>query len=109
MPENPNRFEPVYETHRTEWNGIALTIRHCRSWLSSKAETTTQHIEVCTVPRVPLPITETGYRSIFLNGADGLSEFDDDPVAYVTAHINFAAQSKAWRDKEDARRQFDLF
>jgi len=97
------------QTYQVEWQGIALEIRHCPSWLSTNSEMTTQHIEICSEGRVALPVTETGYRSHFMNGADSLAEFDNDPVAFVHFWLDDAAKDKAWLAQVEAARQYSLF
>lgn len=57
-------------TTRLIWRGIAIDVRSEANWLN----TGLTHIEVETTPRTPLPITETGYRSHFINPAD-LAEY----------------------------------
>ena len=74
---------PEYQFFNVTWQGIDLDIRHCDRWLCSTSEHIIQHIEIRSADKVPLPITNTGYRSCFLNGADALAELDKDPVQYV--------------------------
>jgi len=100
--------QPEYQTYRTQWQGIALEIRHCPSWLSSNSEMVTQHIEICSAGRVALPITETGYRSHFMNGAEVLDAFNNDPVAFVLAWLDDAGQSQEWLAQVEAARQYTL-
>lgn len=47
---------------RFAWRGVEIEVLFERNWLNSD----TDHIEVHTEPRTPLPITETGYRSHFI-------------------------------------------
>lgn len=103
------RWHPHYETHTACWEGIDLIIRHCRSWSPQQSEFKTQHIEVQAALSQPLPITDTGYRSIFINGTEALSNFDNDPVAYVLAYIRDEASKTKWRKKQEADRQMSLF
>ena len=97
------------ETHTIVWRGITIEVRYEASWLGSKGKFSTSHLEVDV--RAPecaeIPITETGYRSHFAN--PGTIEDAGGPVAFVTAWLNEAAQSKGWKDKEDASRQYALF
>lgn len=87
------------------WSSIAITIRHTPDWLPGDAELVIQHIEVHAADRVPLPITETGYRSHFMIGKEALLGFDNDPVKFVVEWLDEAAQSNQWRKN----RQLDLF
>lgn len=108
----PSRPEPEaleYQTYQAEWQGIALEIRHSSRWLCSHGEMVTQHIEIRSEGKVALPVTETGYRSHFMNGADALAEFNNDPVAFVLFWLDEAANDKAWLAKVEAARQYSLF
>ena len=87
------------------WQSIKFTVRHNPNYYVSDDGFVTQHIEVITVDRVPLPITKTGYRSIFLNGKQALDEFDNDPIAYVMAWMETAAKEKQWLGQQ----QMSLF
>ncbi|SNZ20069.1 hypothetical protein [Cohaesibacter gelatinilyticus] len=97
---------PTYEAFQLTWHGIGLTVRHSPAWYQQQQDGfVTQHIEVISDDRVPLPITETGYRSHFMNGQDALGEFEGDPVAFVNWWLDEAAQSPDWL----ASRQLSLF
>lgn len=98
-----------YQAHPTKWHGINLEIRHCPSWLSSQSEMVTQHIEIRSEDRVALPITGSGFLSHFMNGADAMAEFDNDPVKFVHCWLDEAANSKEWRKQVEAARQLSLF
>ncbi|MGC1497063.1 MAG: hypothetical protein WA790_14730 [Sulfitobacter sp.] len=93
----------TYQEHHIHWQGIAIVVRHCSDWAAAFLDV--QHIEVVSENREALPITETGYKSHFLTGADALKEFGGCPVAYVTAWLNHAAQSKRWQ----GQRQLSMF
>lgn len=109
--ERPNELpeQLEYQTYQAQWQGIGLEIRHCPRWLCSSGELITQHVEVRSVDKVPLPITNTGYRSHFMHGAEALAEFDDDPVAFIVWLLDEAAKSKEWQQRVEADRQFELF
>ncbi len=100
---------PEYQTFNATWQGIDLEIRHCPRWLCSSGDYVTQHIEIRSAGKVRLPITETGYRSHFMNGAEALAEFDDDPVAFVLWMLDGAGQNKEWLAQVEADRQYSLF
>lgn len=97
------------ESHTIVWRGITIEVRYEPCWLGSEGEFSTAHLEVrAQMPdRAAIPITETGYRSHFAN--PGEIEDEGGPVAFVTAWLNEAAQSKGWKEKEDASRQYALF
>lgn len=98
-----------YQTYQTEWQGIGLTIQHCPRWLCSHGEMITQHIEIRSAGKVPLPITATGYRSHFINGAEALAEFNHDPAKYVLWWLEDAAKDPQWKQFEEAAQQYSLF
>lgn len=101
--------DPKYEIHQANWEGIDLVVSHCRAWLGSRSDFQIQHIEVRSAEFVALPITETGYRSIFLNGSEALFEYQNDPVNYVLSYIRHKAKTKEWKKHVEQRRQPDLF
>ena len=94
-----------YQTSRASWRGIDLTIRHCPAWLHIHCGPV-HHLEIASDGRVPLPITRTGYRSHFLTGSQALAAYGDDPVAYVLAWLEAAANEPG--SEADAR-QLALF
>jgi hypothetical protein len=108
FPE-PEAKTNEYQIYPTEWQGIPLEIHHCPNWLNSHGEMTIQHIEIRSEGKVALPVTETGYLSHFMNGADALGEFNDDPVEFVFWWLEQAAKSKEWLAKVEAGRQYSLF
>lgn len=86
----------------TQWRGVALEIAHmtCR-------DAGIDHIEIMSARRVPLPITETGYKSLFVDPepvthAGGAEEF-------VLAWLDHEATSAAWKRYEAQDRQLSLF
>ncbi|MBV1864925.1 MAG: hypothetical protein KUG74_10870 [Rhodobacteraceae bacterium] len=105
----PETEATEYQTYQSDWLGIKLEIRHCPSWLSSHGEMTTQHIEIRSEGKVALPITETGYRSHFMNGAEALAQFNYDPVEFVLWWLEDAAKDPKWKRHEEAARQYSLF
>ncbi|WP_323772155.1 hypothetical protein [Antarctobacter sp.] len=108
IPERCERAE--YEIYQMTWRDIAVEIRHCPSWFSVPEDGfVTQHIEIRSAEKRLLPITETGYRSHFLNGADALAEFDHDPVAFVFWWLDEAAKDPSWTRMEEDDRQGSLF
>ena len=94
-----------YAEYDVEWRGFSIKIRHCSNWLSTSSDFITQHIEVIAEDRQSLPITSTGYRSCFLNGAAAISDWDDDPVRITLDWLDNEARSKGWQGD----RQLSLF
>ena len=96
---------PKTTTHKLVWRHVTAKIRHTPDYIS-KGWT---HIELVVVaPKgAPLPITETGYRSHFLD-ADDLAQAGG-PVAFFHDWNEREARSKAWARIEFKWRQLELF
>jgi hypothetical protein len=88
--------------YRLQWDGIGVTVRHCPDQWNI-----IDHIEVMSDNRVPLPITETGYRSHFLNKA--LIEPYGDAAAFVLAWLEEEARSAEWQTYKLGSQQLSLF
>ena len=76
-----------YEIHTLEWRGML--------------------IEALEPARVPLPVTETGYRSHFTSPEE-IAEAGG-PVPFIRAALDDAAKDPAWKAHEAAARQYSLF
>lgn len=90
------------EHHAIVWRGLAATVVFTPdSWAGHS------HIEVIAEPRTPLPITETGYRSLFLH----VGEVEDagGAASFVMRWLDTASKSPAWRAALAASRQGSLF
>ena len=87
-----------------EWRGISIEISHVSRWC---AVTGIDHIEVSSAGRVPLPITGTGYRSLFIY-PEHFAAYGS-AANYVRAWLDEAAQDDAWKREEQAARQLSLF
>lgn len=69
------------------WNGIGLTIRYTpQKW------GVMDHLEIMSDNRQPLPITRTGYKSLFLCP----EELDRPPVDFVLWLLDNSAEAKDW-------------
>ena len=77
------------EQHNITWRGIALTVTFKPNWLN-----VADHLEIATEGRVPLPVTETGYRSHFM--AVGSIAAYGGPVAYATDWLDQEAARVGW-------------
>lgn len=77
------------EKHTIVWRGIVLTITFTPDWL-----TVADHLEIATEGRVPLPVTETGYRSIFLH--QGAVALKGGAVAYTVSRLDEEAHRVGW-------------
>lgn len=77
------------EQHCITWRGVAITITFTPNWLG-----VADHLEIISDRRAPLPVTETGYRSIFLH--QGAVARNGGPVAYATARLDDEARRVGW-------------
>lgn len=84
------------------WRGIRMEITHVTSYFSGM-----DHIEIHTEGKLPIPITETGYKSHFFP-TGGLGEYET-AVDYVLAWLEHEAKRKTWKARELASRQLSLF
>jgi hypothetical protein len=89
-------------TTRTSWRGIAIQVdfEACR-WSG-----TFDHVEVRSIDRSPLPITETGYRSAFMPSGEVSA---DNYVSAVLSWLDEEAKSEQWKVSEQKSRQLTLF
>lgn len=87
------------------WRGITCTVVHTTNYIWPGQS----HLElaVLTTPRIPLPITPTGYISHFV--AEDAVIAAGGAVAFFIAWLDREATSKAWTRAELASRQGDLF
>jgi len=93
-----------YQITCATWRGITLEIRHCSMW-SKIAEI--DHIEVKSEDRQVLPVTETGYRSLFIKPE--YIEAHGNAQAYVLGWLDEEAKSPEWTRKEADGKQLSLF
>ncbi|TNE42954.1 MAG: hypothetical protein EP341_11690 [Sphingomonadales bacterium] len=83
---------------RIDWRGIGMTlIFHPYRWGGP-----CDHIEIFSDGRVPLPVTETGYKSHFVVAGTIPPEA---LVDHVTAWLDENARSDRWKEQ----RQLSLF
>ncbi|MBS0243032.1 MAG: hypothetical protein JSS20_12710 [Proteobacteria bacterium] len=84
---------------------VTIEITHTRGYLVKGQD----HIEIqVKKPRgARLPITETGYRSHFINALELAN--DGGPVSFVSAWIERESTSREWQKREVSRAQGDLF
>jgi len=93
-----------YAVSRADWRGIGLEIRHCANWCAMVGM---DHIELVSIERVPLPITQTGYKSHFIS-PERIAEIGT-PVEYALAWLDHEAESAEWKKVEFEARQLSLF
>lgn len=102
MPRKPYVGKVV---ERFTWRSIKMTATHTPNYLSEGWS----HIELRVVSKgaPPIPITETGYRSHFLDEED--LKAAGGPAAYFLAWLDREASSKAYARAMQKWRQMDLF
>ena len=98
-----------YAIIHKNWNGIEIEIRWIADYVSFDDGQSMAHLEVESVKpaRAPLPITETGYRSHFINRSN--VDHMGGPEAYVEAWIHEMSHTHAWRETAVASTQLALF
>ena len=67
------------------------------------------HVEIRTLKpaRAGLPITDTGYRSVYITAPE-LADHGG-AKAFILKALNDGAESRAWKNAEAQRRQLTLF
>lgn len=77
------------ERHKITWRGIGIEITFTPEKFGM-----TDHIELHSERKAPLPVTETGYRSHFVTA--GAVAHHGGAVAFVTAWLDHEAQRTGW-------------
>jgi len=85
LSSNPTKSYCIYQA---EWRGISLEIGHAPSWLKG-----IDHIEIRSANNVPIPITETGYKSLFIPSAQ--TDITSNPVTNILAWLDHDADIDA--------------
>lgn len=90
---------------RFTWRGVQLSATHTPNYISAGWS----HVELRVLkPKgVPVSITETGYRSHFLDETDLIAA--GGPAAFFRAWLDREATSKAYAKAVARWRQLDLF
>lgn len=90
MSGDPVRQERLaMETHRIVWRGIEIGITFTPEKFGMA-----DHVELHVTGRSALPVTETGYRSLFLSV--GVVACHGGAVAFVTAWLDDEAKRTGW-------------
>ncbi|WP_422384695.1 hypothetical protein [Roseibium album] len=90
-------------TSQIDWRSVAISItHHKRRWDSNF-----DHIEVQVIGSGEIPITETGYRSLFVQ-TFYVEEFDG-PQSYVLAWLEHEVETPQWKKRQEAERPLSLF
>lgn len=98
-----------YAIIHKNWNGIEIEIRWNADYLAFDDGRSLAHLEVQSIkpPRAPLPITETGYRSHFIE-VDEVENFGG-PASYVDAWFHDITSRKPVRSGAAQSPQLSLF
>jgi hypothetical protein len=91
-------------TKHIDWNGITLGVSWEPDWLRCAVG----HLQITSIApeRAPLPVSETGYRSLFVNPA--LVTAEGGPVTFAREWLAREALSLSWRATQDEARQLLL-
>jgi hypothetical protein len=84
------------------WEGIEIEVTYAAKSILNRA-----HLELRIPTKESIPVTETGYRSEFLE--PGLVEEQGGPAAYTRAWLDYMAGSREWQDYVLKNRQLSLF
>ena len=95
----------IKEQLSLDWQGIPLSVSYEANWMNGIGNVS--HIEVHSPDKQPLPITSTGYRSIFVS-PEILSEWGG-PLPYVSAMLAAEAKRPEWIAAQAKRQQLTLF
>lgn len=92
--------------HRLDWQGIVIEVRYEAHYLGLPD---LAHLDITSVSPAyaPLPITETGYRSHFLDELD--VDEAGGPSDFVLRWLESQASHSSWIEREEAARQYTLF
>jgi hypothetical protein len=101
-----------YQIITKNWRGIEIEIRWQDSYVEFEDGRHLGHLEIESVKpeRAALPITETGYRSHFIDAKSVINA--GGPAAFVEAWFEDAGASKCWHKcqaRQAASNQLSLF
>lgn len=99
-----------YETYHSVWRGIPIEINFCEDWSRAVREIQgykLAHLTIESAERQRLPITETGYKSVFLEAAE-VEEYGG-VENYLRAWMDYEAQHEEWKAYEAKSNQLKLF
>lgn len=96
------------QIYTRSWQGITIKISFRPDYFNSTKEilgTTISHLKIKASE--PLPISSTGFKSVFL--PIGEIEEEGGAKGYVQNWLNASAKSKAWKQYRNAKMQLSLF
>ena len=102
MTQDENLIETRAGHHVIKWQNLPIRVTYRPQY--SEGIT---HVEIYSGDKVPLPITQTGYKSHFFlsDTPPSINEI----VEWVLDWLNKDAQSKEWQDYLIQSKQMDLF
>ncbi len=105
MSKNEKRQSDEKKVFQISWKRIPIEITF--SFMLKDIVPQLVHLSIQSEDRIPLPITETGYRSKFLY----LDEIDyhGGVIPYVEKWLEKCSQSKKWKQYEAKNLQLMLF
>ena len=103
--KKPTKKKSVTTTHKLVWRHVTCRVRHTPNYISKGWS----HIEIIVLaPKAaPIPITQTGYLSHFLDEEHLAAA--GGPVAFFLDWIEREARTKQWAKAEFKWRQLELF
>lgn len=90
------------QTKIIQWNAREISLSLVPDYFENVA-----HLEIRSLDKQSLPITETGYRSHFFHSETPPTM--ERVIDMVSAWLNKEAKTKRWRNYEMKSRQLDLF
>lgn len=99
-----------YKTLSLIWREVAITVRYCDDWSRGHYQihgSKMTHTEIIRDDGKQLPITDSGYRSHFMD----ITHLDkyNGILDYVTRWLDHQAQSKKWKAYVADQGQLKLF
>ena len=94
----------IVETCEFEWCSIRISLKHERKYGGL-----IEHLEIRTIDpeKAPLPITDTGYKSHFVD--EKHIDHYGGSQAYVVAWLDEEASKPKWQRQKDVANQYSLF
>ena len=112
MTETMDAGDRLLRTETLLWEGVTILVSYEPDWMGLAAKGIGwpySHLEIQVVePKgAPLPLTDTGYLSQFLEV--GEAEDAGGPAALVRAQLEEFSYTKSWRVRQARWEQRDLF
>ena len=87
-----------------DWNGIRISLKHVHNYFAM-----IEHLEIKSIDpeKAPLPITDTGYKSHFIDKAS--IECHGNAMDYVLAWLDEVAKAPKWQGQKESANQYSLF